>query len=146
MSNTNKNLNKNAISLKHSNLMLSSTTLSMCTGVVLLLIYTSLKGSMNSFVFARTMCGAVSAVFFAAGIVLAVMTAKKDKCFLEFSIFSFVMSLGFLSMLGVPFFLLGINGIEKLFVTKYVIFTVAVLDVLYLVLSLVYHTIKSNRK
>ena len=146
MSNTNKNLNKNAISLKHSNLMLSSTTLSMCTGVVLLLIYTSLKGSMNSFVFARTMCGAVSAVFFAAGIVLAVMTAKKDKCFLEFSIFSFVMSLGFLSMLGVPFFLLGINGIEKLFVTKYVIFTVAVLDVLYLVLSLAYHTVKSSRK
>ena len=146
MSNTNKNLNKNAISLKHSNLMLSSTTLSMCTGVVLLLIYTSLKGSMNSFVFARTMCGVVSALFFAAGIVLAVVTAKKDRCFLEFSIFSFVMSLGFLSMLGVPFFLLGINGIEKLFVTKYVIFTVAVLDVLYLVLSLVYHTIKSNRK
>ncbi len=146
MLNTNKNLNKNIISLKHTNLMLSSTTLSMCTGIVLLLIYTSLKGSMNSFVFARTMCGVVSALFFAAGIVLAVMTAKKDKSFLEFAIFSFVMSFGFLSMLGVPFFLLWADGIEKFFVTKYVITAVAVIDVLYLIVSLVYHTVKPRIK
>ncbi len=146
MVNTNKNLNKNTLSLKHTNLMLSSTTLAMCTGIVLLLVYTSLKGSMNAFVFARTMCGVVSALFFAAGIILAVMTAKKDKSFLEFSIFSFLMSIGFLNMLGVPFFLSWIEGIEKFFVTQYVIFVTAIIDVLYFIASLVYHTIKSSRK
>ncbi len=146
MSKNEKKINKNIMALKHTNLMLVSTTVSICTGLVLLLIYTGLKGTMSSFVFSRTMCGVISAIMLIGAIVLTFVSAKKDVLYTEFAVFAYVMSFAFLSMLGVPFFLRGINGIEKFFVTQYVMFATAVVDVIYLIISLVYHTFKSSEK
>ena len=137
MSKNEKKINKNIMALKHTNLMLASTTVSICTG---------LKGTMSSFVFSRTMCGVISAIMLIGAIVLTFISAKKDALYTEFAVFAYVMSFAFLSMLGVPFFLRGINGIEKFFVTQYVMFATAVIDVIYLIISLVYHTFKSSEK
>lgn len=132
-------------SYKHSNLMMVSTTLSICTLLVLMLISTAFKSTISSLVTARYASGVISALFFAGFVVLGFLSIKKDKSFIEYAIYSFVMSIGFLSLLGTPFFLPKLDLINKLFTTKYVQAGIMFVNVIYLVWALTYHNIKASQ-
>lgn len=146
----NKKTNKatfNSISYKHGNLMMTSTILSLSTLMVLMLLSTAFKSSVASLMLARSVSAVISAIFFAAFVVLAVLSKKKDASLWEYSIYSLVMSFAFLSLLGTPFFLPTTDVINAMFRTKYVQAGITVLNVAYLIGALIYHTIKStNRK
>ena len=133
-------------SYKHGNLMLISTTVSMCTLLALMLLSTAFKSSVSSLMMARGVSGVISGMFFAAFVVLAVLAGKKDRSLWEYSIYSFMMSIGFLSLLGVPFFLPAAGFVTKLFTTRNAQAGIMLVNLIYLVATLIYHTIKSNQK
>lgn len=138
---------KNA-AYRHSNLMTASTVVCLCTLMVLMLLSTAFKSSISSLMMGRAISAAVSAFFFVSFIVLAVFAKKKDRCFWEYSIYSLVMSLGFLSMLGTPFFLPSTDFINSIFRTQYAQAGIIAVNVMYLPATLIFHTLKSsgNRK
>lgn len=145
----NKNQTKptfNSISYKHGNLMMTSTIVCLCTLMVVMLISTAFKSSIASLMLARSVAGALSVLFFAAFVALAVMAKKKDCALWEYSIYSLIMSFGFLSMLGTPFFLPATDAINAMFRTKYVLAGLIAFNVVYLVSALIYHTVKSSHK
>lgn len=148
MSKSNKKdkTNYNSNSYIHGNLMTASAVLSLCTIMVLMLLSTAFKSSISSLIIARVAAGTISALFFAAFIVLAVMAKKKDCNLWEFSIYSLVMSLGFLSMLGTPFFLPSTDFINSLFKTQYAQAGIVATNVIYLLGALIYHSYKSTKK
>lgn len=145
---TNKKNNtytKNA-AYRHGNLMTASTTVSLCTLMVLMLLSTAFKSSISSLMMGRTVSAAVAVLFFVAFIVLAIIAKKKDRCFWEYSIYSLVMSVGFLSMLGTPFFLPSTDFINSIFRTQYAQAGIIAVNVVYLLATLIFHTVKSTEK
>ena len=143
MDNNKKNSSYNS-SYKHGNLMLASTTLSICVLMVLMLITTAFKSSISSLMTARTVSGILSALFFISAIVLGFMANKKDKSFWEFSIYSLIMSIGFISLLGLPFFVPGTKFFLSLFTTRNASAGLLLVNIIYLVFTLTYHTVKSK--
>ena len=143
MDNNKKNSSYNS-SYKHGNLMLASTTLSICVLMVLMLITTAFKSSVNSLMTARTVSGILSALFFAGAIVLGFMAGKKDKSFWEFSIYSLIMSMGFISLLGLPFFVPATKFFLALFTTRNASAGILLVNIIYLVFTLIYHNVKSK--
>ena len=139
-----KNMSYNDRSYKHGNFMLASTTLSICTLLVLMLLTTAFKSTVNSLMTARLFSGIISAFFFAAFAVLAVLSVKKEKGLWEYAVYSFVMSMGFLSLLGVPFFLPTTKFFEALFTTKNAQAGLLAVNIIYLIATLTYHTVKSK--
>ena len=135
-----------ANSYKHGNLMLISTTVAMCTMLVLMLLSTAFKSSVDSLMMGRTFSAVISAFFFLAFIVTALFAKKKDCHLWEYSIYSFIMSVGFLSLLGVPFFLPAVGFFTKLFTTRNAQAGIMLVNVVYLICTLTYHTVKSNKK
>ncbi|MBQ8526083.1 MAG: hypothetical protein IJ460_05140 [Clostridia bacterium] len=147
MANKKENKNSyNSIAYKHGNLMTASTVLSLCTLMVLMLISTAFKSSVSSLMMARSATAVISALFFAAFVILAVMAKKKDCCLWEYSLYSLVMSIGFLCMLGTPFFLPATESVNAIFRTKYAQAGIIAINVAYLLATLIYHTVKSNEK
>ncbi|MBQ7901449.1 MAG: hypothetical protein IJ365_05755 [Clostridia bacterium] len=144
--NVKKANNNEANSYKHGNLMLISTTVAICTLLVLMLLSTAFKSSVNSLMMARSVSGVISGVFLAAFVVLGVFAHKKDKSLWEYSVYSLIMSVGFLSLLGVPFFLPATNLVTMLFTTRNAQAGIVLVNVIYLVGTLTYHTIKSKDK
>ena len=135
-----------ANSYKHGNLMLISTTVAMCTILVLMLLSTAFKSSVDSLMMGRTVSAVISALFFLAFVVIAVFAKKKDRSLWEYSIYSFVMSVGFLSLLGVPFFLPAVGFFTKLFTTRNAQAGIMLVNLIYLAATLTYHTVKSHKK
>ncbi len=135
-----------ANSYKHGNLMLISTTLSICTLLVLMLLSTAFKSSVDSLIIARGISAIISALFFGAFIVLAVFAKKKDCNLWEYSIYCIIMSLGFLALLGVPFFLPALGFFTKIFTTRNAQAGIMLVNLIYLVSTLTYHTVKSSKK
>ena len=138
--------NYNSNSYKHGNLMTASAVLSLCTLMVLMLLSTAFKSSITTLVMARGVSAIISALFFAAFIILAVLAKKKDCNLWEYSIYSLVMSLGFLSLLGTPFFLPATDMINSLFKTQYAQAGIVTVNVIYLLATLIYHSYKSTQK
>ncbi len=136
----------NSNSYKHGNLMTVSTVLSLCTLMVLMLLSTAFKSSVASLLLARNASAIISALFFVAFAVLAFLAKKKDCCLWEYSLYSLVMSIGFLCLLGTPFFLPSTEVINALFRTKYAQAGIVAVNVIYLLATLIYHSVKSSEK
>ena len=64
MDKNNKKYSTATSSYKHGNLMLASTTMSICVLMVLMLITTAFKSTTGSLLMARTASGILSAIFF----------------------------------------------------------------------------------
>lgn len=126
--------------------MLISTAVAMCTLLVLMLLSTAFKSSVDSLMMGRNISAVISAVFFVAFLVVAVFAKKKDCSLWEYSIYSLIMSIGFLSLLGVPFFLPAVGFITKLFTTRNAQAGIMLVNLIYLIGTLTYHTIKSSKK
>ena len=126
--------------------MLISTTVAMCTLLVLMLLSTAFKSSVDSLMMARGVSAIISGIFFVAFLVVAVFAKKKDCSLWEYSIYSLIMSVGFLSLLGVPFFLPASGFIPKLFTTRNAQAGIMLVNLIYLIGTLTYHTIKSSKK
>ena len=139
-----RNTSYNDRSYKHGNYMIASTTLGICTLMVLMLLTTAFKSSVNSLMTARTFSAIISALFFIACVLLAVVSAKRERGLWEYSAYALVMSMGFLSLLGVPFFLPATTFFETLFTTKNAQAGILVTNIIYLALTLTYHTVKSK--
>ncbi len=144
MKKDNKNMSYNDKSYKHGNYMIASTTLGICTLMVLMLLTTAFKSSVDSLMTARTFSGIISALFFAAFVVLTALSAKRERGLWEYAAYSFVMSVGFLSLLGVPFFLPATGFFDALFTTRNAQAGLLIANIIYLAVTLTYHTLKSN--
>ena len=143
---TKKTTNNYSNSYKHGNYMMISTMLAMCTRLVLMLLSTAFK-SANSINMAFSVSKIISLVFFAAFIIMGILSFKKDKSLLEYCIYSFIMSMGFLSLCGTPFFLpMNVTWSNSLFTTRYAQAGITAVNVIYIVWTLVYHGIKSEKK
>lgn len=150
--NNNKKQNKelyNTLEYKHGNLMTASTIVCLITFMILMLLSTAFK-SFNSIMTARTVSAVISGVFLVCFAGMTVLAVKKDRSFWEYSIYSLVMSFGFLSLRGIPFFvpaaLYGSKIIQTMFTTKYVQAGLIALNIVYLLGTLIYHTVKSSPK
>ncbi len=139
-----KDMSYNDRSYKHGNYMIASTALGICTLMVLMLQATAFKSSVNSLMTARSFSGIISALFFIAFVVLTVLSAKRERGLWEYAAYSFVMSIGFLSLLGVPFFLPATAFFETLFTTRNAQAGLLIANIIYLAVTLTYHTVKSK--
>ncbi len=133
-------------SYKHSNLMMISTTIAICSMLVLMLLSTAFRSTISSLVLARGACGVISAVFFVAFVALGVLGFKKDKFLLEYAIYSIVMSLGFLSLLGTPFFLPKIAFFNNLFTTRNAQAGIMLANIIYIIGAFIYHNRQSSKQ
>lgn len=125
--------------------MMVSTTLAICSLLVLMLLSTAFKSTINSLVMARNISAVISAVFFVAFVVLTSLSFKKDKSLLEYAIYSIVMSLGFLALLGTPFFLPKITFFNNLFTTRNAQAGIMLANIIYLIWALIYHNLKAAK-
>jgi len=136
----------NSASYKHGNLMMISTVIGMCTLLIVMLLSTAFK-SINSVNLAFGVSKVISALFFVAFIVSGILSIKKDRLFIEYCIYALVMSLGFLSLCGTPFFLpSNVAFINAIFSTRYTRIALISLNILYLLWSFLYHGIKADNK
>ena len=141
-----KATNNYSSSYKHGNLIMISTILGMCTLLVVMLLSTAFK-SINSVNLAFGVSKTISVVFFISFIVTGILSVKKDKLFLEYCVYSLIMSLGFLSLCGTPFFLPSdVNLINSVFTTRYARVALIAVNILYLLWSFIYHGIKADNK
>lgn len=133
-------------SYKHGNLMMVSTILGMCTLLIVMLLSTAFK-SANSVNMAFGISKAISLAFFVSFVVNGTLSIKKDKLFVEYCVYSFVMAFGFLSLCGTPFFLPSdVELINSIFTTKYTRIALISVNIVYLLWSFLYHGIKSDNK
>ncbi len=125
--------------------MMVSTTLALCSMLVLMLLTTAFKSTISSLVIARSVSAIISAVFFASFVTLLILGIKKDKSLLEYAIYSVVMSLGFLALLGTPFFLPKITFFNNLFTTRNAQAGIVLVNIIYIIWALVYHNKQSSK-
>ncbi len=125
--------------------MMVSTTLAICSMLVLMLLTTAFKSTISSLVIARSVSGIISAVFFASFVTLLILGIKKDKSLLEYAIYSIIMSLGFLALLGTPFFLPKITFFNNLFTTRNAQAGIVLVNIIYIIWALVYHNKQSSK-
>ena len=130
---------------KHGNLMLISTSISLCSLMALMLLSTAFKSAFGTVMFGRIVSAILSGAFFIAFIITAYFAKKKDKSLWEYSIYSLIMAFGLLSLLGVPFFLPKTPLFMAIFKTKYAQAGIVTFNVIYLIASLIYHTCKSSK-
>lgn len=141
-----KATNNYSASYKHGNLIMISTILGMCTLLVVMLLSTAFK-SINSVNMAFGVSKTISVIFFISFIVTGILSVKKDKLFLEYCVYSLIMSLGFLSLCGTPFFLPSdVKFINSIFTTRYARVALIAVNILYLLWAFIYHGIKADNK
>ena len=130
---------------KHGNLMLISTSISICSLMALMLLTTAFKSTFGTVMFGRIAAAILSGGFFIAFIATAYFAKTKDKSLWEYSIYSLIMAFGFLSLLGIPFFLPKTPLFMAIFKTKYAQAGAIGFNVVYLIVSLIYHTYISSK-